>query len=390
MDTTLFERWLNCALVEKLREADPNFNPSGDEGFVTFRDLPRPLKIISADVVKRRLKVFTMPDDARHNVADAVGASISIPLIFLPKGASNERFVDGGIVSNFPAWVFDDEREKAPPLTPTLGFRLVEAVRNNTHSPAAIDESFSLFSHVGDVFQTAVFGDNTLERRAVATLHELPLQVRIGPLDFQIDKQAKDDVYRDGKSSASDYLRAGHIWRKSDSYMQPYLRVAESAIRNELSHSGHLRLNIMLPVSNDTLQIVYNLNMDGEDDCDDRLHFQRGSGACGLCWEKLEYVICDLVDAAETYQGNWLMDKYQQRLVRRELRSLLSVPMFDQTKVRGSDGDKELLEKAFVGVLNIDSDEDLLEDFANLVNAESNLAKYCAGMISDVLTKAII
>ncbi len=387
LDTAEFETWLNDALVSKLKMADPTFDPSGEDGFVTFQDLPRPLKVISADVVNRRLRVFTMPGDARYNVAHAVGASISIPFIFLPKGEANARFVDGGIVSNFPAWVFDDEREKAPALTPTLGFRLVETNKRRDAVSASPESSFSVFSHISDVFQTAVFGDNTLERREVATLHEIPLRVRIGPLDFQVEQQTKDDVYRDGKSDARDYLQKGHIWRKPDSYMQQLLGIAEGTLRDALSHTGHLRLNIMLPISNDTLQVVYTRNMDDDDDCDDHLQFQRGSGACGLCWEKLDYIVCDLVDAAETYKDTWQMDKYQQRLVRKELQSLLCIPLFDQKQVRDSDGDSALLKKAFVGVLNVDSDEDLLESFAQLVEPDDNRAKDCAAMISKLLTQ---
>lgn len=382
LDTKKFESWFNICLLKKLRLADETFEPSGDDNTVTFQDLPRPLKVIAADVVGRCLRVFTMPGDARQNVAEAVGASISIPFIFLPKETSTARFVDGGIVSNFPAWVFDDERTKAPALTPTLGFRLVETRQIPNQ---AVSEKFSLFSYLSDVFQTAVFGDNTLERRQVATLHEIPLRVRVGPLDFQVSEQVKYDVYRDGKNDTRDYLRMGHIWRISDSYMKRILVLAEGIIRNALNHQGHLRLNIMLPISNNTLQIVYTCNMDNEEDCDDRLEFKKGSGACGHCWEILDYVVCDLVDATNTYKDRWSMDKYQQRLIRKELRSLLCVPLFDQKKVRELESGQVSLRKAFIGVLNIDSVEDLLERFTELVNNEDDIAKDCAAMISERL-----
>ena len=384
LDTCQFEDWLNEMLMNKLRETNPKFEPSGDGDVVTFKDLPLSLKVISADVVTRSLRVFTMPDDARESVASAVGASVSIPFIFLPKSCSHSRYVDGGIVSNFPAWVFDEERKDAPPLTPTLGFRLVEQTRQT----ASRSDAFSLYSHVSDVFQTAVFGDNTLERRDVATLHEIPLRVRVGPLDFDVSDQTKHDVFRDGKNDARDYFQKQHVWRKPDSQMQRILKMVDGVIRNDLQHTGHLRFNIMLPISNDELQVVYTFNMDDARDCDDRLQFRRGSGACGLCWESLNYVICDLVDAAETYKDTWKMNKYQQRLVRTELRSLLCVPLFDQKRIRQSDGDKSLLQRSFVGVLNIDSDEDMVEQFTDLVKEEKNGARDCAAMISDVLTRS--
>jgi len=329
-----------------------------------------------------------MPGDAQEGVAAAVGASITIPFIFLPKTLSGHRYVDGGIVSNFPAWVFDEERKTAPPLTPTLGFRLIE--RNRQTSGTGPDTpAFSLLAHVADVFETAVFGDNTLEKREVATLHEVPLRVKIGPLDLNIDDQTKDDIYRDGKNDARDYFqRAGHIWRHSDERMRKVLQLVDHVMRDVLPHNGHLRINIMLPISNDMLQIVYTFNMDGEEDCDDRLQFRRGTGACGMCWERLNYVICDLEDAAETYKDIWKMDKRQQRLVRNSLHSLLCVPLFDQRRLRVEADGQSALQKAFLGVLNIDSDDDLVEKLTSLVSTDENRARDCAAMIADVLTRA--
>ena len=166
--TEEFEQWLNDILARRLRTANADFEPSGENGYVTFQDLPLPLKVISADVTRQRLRVYSMPHDARVDVARAVGASISIPFIFSPKHSGGINYVDGGIVSNFPAWVFDDERKRAPPLTPTLGFRLVQKspIEENGHRQE--NGVFSIYSFISDVFQTAVFGDNTLERRDVA------------------------------------------------------------------------------------------------------------------------------------------------------------------------------------------------------------------------------
>lgn len=391
LNTARLEQWLDEQLRMKLTGTDPDFEPSGANGEVTFRDLPLPLKVIAADVAHRRIRVFTMPDDAQFVVASAVGASIGIPFIFIPKTDNGERFVDGGIMSNFPAWVFDSERKDAPPLTPTLGFRLVEPVsaarkRGGTATATPEPESVSLFSHVVDVFETAVFGDNTLETREVATLREIPLRVRIGPLDFEIDDQTKVDVFRDGKNDARDYFRKkSYIWRKSDEYMRTILQLVFGAMRDALGHDGHLRVNVMLPISNDRLQVFYTYNMDSETDYDDRLQFCRGSGACGLCWENLDYVICDLQDAAVTYKDKWRMDKRQQRLVRSSLRSLLCVPLFDQKRLQESGNASSVLRKAFVGVLNFDSDDDLLEKFTTAVSSDDNVAIHSAAMVARVL-----
>jgi NTE family protein len=387
LGTDKFRKWLDQQLIAKLSSLKPNLRPSGENGAVAFQDLDKPLKVIAADVRGRKLRVYSMPTDAKLGVAAAVCASISIPFVFKPASLANQFLVDGGIMSNFPAWVFDIERRKAPPLTPTFGFRLVEKSRAEGKQNSKTTKEFSMLTHISDVFQTAVFGDNTLEKREVSTLHEIPLAVRIGPLDFEVSSDVKDDVYRDGKNDARDYFQNNtSAWRKPQELMDGRMGVAYNAIHAALGHPKHLRMNIMLPITNEELQVVYAYKMDDDLDCDDRLAFRRGSGACGLCWETLDYVICDLVDAANSYRDLWKMDKYQQRLVRADLRSLLCVPMFDQSRIRTAGEDEDLLRKSFIGVLNIDSDDIILDKMRELVSADDKIVRSCAAMLSDSLT----
>ena len=116
-----------------------------DKGVTTFGDLVREesadearyrykVQVIASDVSHRRMLV--LHGDATHlgvepdelDVADAVRMSISIPLFFEPvrrpgRGREGEHvIVDGGLLSNFPVWLFDTD--EAPPW-PTFGLKLV-------------------------------------------------------------------------------------------------------------------------------------------------------------------------------------------------------------------------------------------------------------------------
>ncbi|MBU3197224.1 patatin-like phospholipase family protein [Clostridium algidicarnis] len=89
------------------------------------------LKIIASDITRREIIVF--PDDlSKYNIdkgefeiAKAVRMSASIPLYFTPyvlKGDTCPSFiVDGGLLSNFPIWIFDVE---GIPRWPTFGLKL--------------------------------------------------------------------------------------------------------------------------------------------------------------------------------------------------------------------------------------------------------------------------
>ncbi|MDQ2910499.1 MAG: patatin-like phospholipase family protein [Actinomycetota bacterium] len=99
------------------------------------------LKLIAADVTRHELLV--LPDDlpryrapdgqgpieaARFKIGDAVRMSMSLPYFFEPvelvhhESGRASTIIDGGMLSNFPVWLFDvDDRD---PVRPTFGFRL--------------------------------------------------------------------------------------------------------------------------------------------------------------------------------------------------------------------------------------------------------------------------
>lgn len=79
------------------------------------------LKIVAANVSTRRYMIYDK-SWGRKKIAEAVHASVSIPIFFEPyfEGARNaaDFLVDGGLVSNFPHYLF------AQAEYPTIGFRL--------------------------------------------------------------------------------------------------------------------------------------------------------------------------------------------------------------------------------------------------------------------------
>lgn len=378
--TEEFEKWLDKKLQEKLSAQDTGQVFTGPEGTVAFRDVSIPLKIVAANSRKHSIEVYSNRRTPEASIAAAVGASASIPFIFAPRKIDSWRFVDGGVMSNFPAWVFDEERNGVPPLTPTFGFRLVSRTESAIEDTGT-ENKFNLVDHIRDVFYTSVFGDNSLETREVATLYEIPLAVQIGPLDFDIDKNTKDTVFNEATNDARSFFRHSYVGPRSEAEMERILEVAHKAICHEMKYHGHLRVNVMRPVSHDTIQVVYKFNMNDDEDFDDQMYFRRGSGACGQCWQNLDTIVCDLEDAQSTYQGQWKMDKRQQRLVRPHLKSLMCVPIFDPRRLKEEgQSDEATLQRAFLGVLNFDSDERILEHFQE--DRTVRTAMECASLVA--------
>jgi predicted acylesterase/phospholipase RssA len=79
--------------------------------------------------VTKRMEVYSSATHANMDVAEAVRRSMSLPAIFQPRGTV---VVDGGLCSNFPAWLFTQAGDPYWPaasidlLRPKIGFSLDE------------------------------------------------------------------------------------------------------------------------------------------------------------------------------------------------------------------------------------------------------------------------
>jgi NTE family protein len=87
-------------------------------GPATFGDTTIDLKIVASDVSSRSYDIYSREQHRGKKIAEAVHQSISIPIFFQPFRSGTSYYVDGGMLSNFPAFLF------MKPDFPTIGFRL--------------------------------------------------------------------------------------------------------------------------------------------------------------------------------------------------------------------------------------------------------------------------
>jgi NTE family protein len=125
-----FLEWMRGMLAEKEVFTFEQLRTDSDDPRYAYR-----LQVIVSDISSRELLV--LPRDAHKlgldpdklEVALAVRMSMSIPIFFEPVRIQNPLtnwehvLVDGGMLSNFPVWLFDSDE---PPECPTFGLLLVE------------------------------------------------------------------------------------------------------------------------------------------------------------------------------------------------------------------------------------------------------------------------
>jgi Predicted esterase of the alpha-beta hydrolase superfamily len=167
------------------------------------------LKIIASDITQKDMLI--LPDDIskyginpmEFEIARAVRMSISIPLYFKPVKLSYNKgwnlIVDGGILSNFPLWIFDVE---GIPKWPTFGLKLVGKSSNNT-----VLNKLDFVSFLLDIFNTMIDKNEEIYIRnkdAVRTIFIPTLGV--SSTEFDITKDMKLKLFKSGYSSAENFL----------------------------------------------------------------------------------------------------------------------------------------------------------------------------------------
>ena len=189
-------------------------------GIHTFGDLLVPgetedryrfkLNVIASDITLGRLLV--LPGDIRDyggrpedlNVADAVRMSMSIPFFYEPvrlknlKTGHKSHIVDGGLLSNYPVWLFDSE---GAPEWPTIGFKLVEP---GSGEPANIRGPVSLLTALFSAMMEAHDARYIADHDFVRTIPIPTLGVRT--TEFDITREKSKALYESGRQAAEKFF----------------------------------------------------------------------------------------------------------------------------------------------------------------------------------------
>ncbi|KAA0561026.1 patatin-like phospholipase family protein [Rossellomorea aquimaris] len=181
-------------------------------GIYTFADLPpNSLRVIASDLSNGRLLV--LPDDLEKYgiaketfpVARAIRMSASLPYFFEPvKLRSLEGIsfmVDGGVLSNFPIWLFD--RENLKKVRPVIGVKLSHDLVGKPKKQIrnAIDMYEALFTTMKDAHDSRYIS-RKLEKNIIFIPTEGVLTT-----EFGLTPEKRAELIQYGKSKAEAFLQ---------------------------------------------------------------------------------------------------------------------------------------------------------------------------------------
>lgn len=161
---------------------------------VTFADLAPNLHIVATDVVNKTVTEWNKEDTPDFPVAKAVQASCSIPIYFTP---TDRKWVDGGLMSNCPDFIFGDN----PNFYQMLTFRLRSEERGDEDFHGFIDYSEQLAN-------TIVDGADNLQHTFVLSPNEITIKTgAISATDFdKITPEVAIDLMNAGAMAMQEFL----------------------------------------------------------------------------------------------------------------------------------------------------------------------------------------
>lgn len=194
------EKWMEGLLSQKGVRTFGDLRVPGEKDPYRYK-----LTCIASDITNGML--VTLPtglkqykiDPDTFSVAKAVRMSMSIPFFFEPVKLANCYFVDGGILSNFPIWIFDS---KGKPEWPTFGFKLVEpefGQPNVVKTP--VDFAKALITTMMDAHDKMhVENEDFCRTIAIPTLG-------VRTTDFDLSSERRDALFASGVKGANEFFK---------------------------------------------------------------------------------------------------------------------------------------------------------------------------------------
>jgi NTE family protein len=196
-----FLSWLQNLLKQKGFATTATFADFNSKG------LPD-LHVFATDLNAKGVKEFSFETTPTAIVAEAVRASMSIPLFFKAWKFSNtipdnHVYVDGGTVFNYPITVFDQGEEPNPE---TLGFHFDNLSGTTPPTNLGYDE---IYQYTKDLFDTLLqaqvidFDNNPDEEDRTVRIDDFG----ISATDFGLTDDQKNQLYNSGKKYTAQFLQ---------------------------------------------------------------------------------------------------------------------------------------------------------------------------------------
>lgn len=180
------------------------------KGVYTFSDIEQgSLKLVASDLTNG--KIMVIPDDLERygisassfSIARALRMSCGIPFFFEPVKlkvtSSDTIIVDGGVLSNFPMWIFDNGNKERP----ILGLKL--SSKSEDREPRKIKNGLNLFEALFSTMKNA-HDERYISRKIEKNIIFIPVE-DYEATQFDLSNEVKHELLEKGRSRATQFLK---------------------------------------------------------------------------------------------------------------------------------------------------------------------------------------
>ncbi|MEP6909119.1 MAG: patatin-like phospholipase family protein [Actinomycetota bacterium] len=238
-----FVRWMGGLLAAKGIHTFADLRTDSQDAKYRSR-----LQVIASDLSSRRLLV--LPRDAAVlgqntdglDVALAIRMSMSIPFFFRPVRITDQTgqdhvIVDGGMLSNFPVWLFDCEDQEVPDW-PTFGLLLVEPdpktpIADRIPKPERAPlGGRGLTQLVSGLLHTMVEAHDRLYVEKAQFARTIPIPtLGVRTTEFDLTTARAQKLYDSGRSAAEKFLATWDF----DAYLAEFRSGKKQSRREDLA-----------------------------------------------------------------------------------------------------------------------------------------------------------
>lgn len=160
---------------------------------LTFRDAPKKLKIVTTNLTRRTMTVFSRETHPDMSIARAIQLSCCVPFYFVAQEHEGDVYVDGALVDNFPLAACDTRPDE------TLGLLLLSSV-----SPRPPATPKTLHQYVAAIVDTVIQRQLPPDSKRYRIL-ELHCE-GVNAFEFTTNINRRKKLIKQGKQQAAEFV----------------------------------------------------------------------------------------------------------------------------------------------------------------------------------------
>lgn len=224
---------------------DPTFKELQEAGY------DKDFRVVTTNLDKGGVTIFSARTTPNKKVADAIGLSCSVPILFPPRwvvsaDGKRELHTDGGVAKNYPFGVGSDS---SVPLEKQLGFMFVNGADDSANEGQE-KMGINSFSEYILGLSSIMFFSHPNSLPEPIKEESIALRLNHNSMQFSATKETQEDLDRWARQSVN-----SHVDQKEKAYYKANQHIADENLNNLSPYSASTQVKPLQEKTNATKEI---------------------------------------------------------------------------------------------------------------------------------------